>query len=215
MAPSVEGGVSLSHLTLHPLCLHRRISHSPSLHPASSAATQWQPGVRHPESGELRQHGDQRLHRQLRLYPRKVRGWLCFHGNTQVCPISEKGHCRFLPVTTCFLTCLLTCLWGTLTVATPARSSFHLSCEVKFTDVNDCVSLSCCFQCLVSRHVCLLFCHHMLLDSVCCSACGLEAQRIEEMEKMLRDAQQEKARLIENRVSSQLLAPTLKKRLHF
>ncbi|XP_030293244.1 pleckstrin homology-like domain family B member 1 isoform X8 [Sparus aurata] len=31
------------------------------------------------------------------------------------------------------------------------------------------------------------------------SACGLEAQRIEEMEKMLREAQQEKARLIENR----------------
>uniref|UniRef100_A0A672G7B0 Pleckstrin homology-like domain family B member 1 n=1 Tax=Salarias fasciatus TaxID=181472 RepID=A0A672G7B0_SALFA len=36
------------------------------------------------------------------------------------------------------------------------------------------------------------------------SACGLEAQRIEEMEKMLKEAQQEKARLIENRVSSQL-----------
>uniref|UniRef100_A0A096M9U4 Pleckstrin homology like domain family B member 1 n=1 Tax=Poecilia formosa TaxID=48698 RepID=A0A096M9U4_POEFO len=35
-----------------------------------------------------------------------------------------------------------------------------------------------------------------------CSACGLEAQRIEEMEKMLKEAQQEKARLIENRVSS-------------
>ncbi|CAG5874828.1 unnamed protein product, partial [Menidia menidia] len=31
------------------------------------------------------------------------------------------------------------------------------------------------------------------------SACGLEAQRIEEMEKMLKDAQQEKTRLIENR----------------
>ncbi|XP_070839681.1 pleckstrin homology-like domain family B member 1 isoform X1 [Chaetodon trifascialis] len=31
------------------------------------------------------------------------------------------------------------------------------------------------------------------------SACGLEAQRIEEMEKMLKEAQQEKARLIENR----------------
>ncbi|XP_035864556.1 pleckstrin homology-like domain family B member 1 isoform X11 [Sander lucioperca] len=31
------------------------------------------------------------------------------------------------------------------------------------------------------------------------SACGLEAQRIEEMEKMLREAQQEKARLMENR----------------
>ncbi|KAG7236678.1 hypothetical protein INR49_000572 [Caranx melampygus] len=32
-------------------------------------------------------------------------------------------------------------------------------------------------------------------------ACGLETQRIEEMEKMLKEAQQEKARLIENRVS--------------
>ncbi|XP_034463631.1 pleckstrin homology-like domain family B member 1 isoform X10 [Hippoglossus hippoglossus] len=31
------------------------------------------------------------------------------------------------------------------------------------------------------------------------SACGLEAQRIEEMEKMLKEAQQEKARLVENR----------------
>ncbi|XP_026227278.1 pleckstrin homology-like domain family B member 1 isoform X3 [Anabas testudineus] len=31
------------------------------------------------------------------------------------------------------------------------------------------------------------------------SVCGLEAQRIEEMEKMLKEAQQEKARLIENR----------------
>ncbi|KAM9331739.1 pleckstrin homology-like domain family B member 1 [Pholidichthys leucotaenia] len=31
------------------------------------------------------------------------------------------------------------------------------------------------------------------------STCGLEAQRIEEMEKMLKEAQQEKARLIENR----------------
>uniref|UniRef100_A0A8D3CPQ7 Pleckstrin homology-like domain family B member 1 n=1 Tax=Scophthalmus maximus TaxID=52904 RepID=A0A8D3CPQ7_SCOMX len=31
------------------------------------------------------------------------------------------------------------------------------------------------------------------------SACGLEAQRIDEMEKMLKEAQQEKARLIENR----------------
>ncbi|KAF7205838.1 pleckstrin homology-like domain family B member 1 isoform X3 [Nothobranchius furzeri] len=31
------------------------------------------------------------------------------------------------------------------------------------------------------------------------SACGLEAQRLEEMEKMLKEAQQEKARLIENR----------------
>ncbi|XP_059207999.1 pleckstrin homology-like domain family B member 1 [Centropristis striata] len=31
------------------------------------------------------------------------------------------------------------------------------------------------------------------------SACGLEAQRIEEMEKMLKEAQQEKARLMENR----------------
>uniref|UniRef100_A0A665U9E3 Pleckstrin homology-like domain family B member 1 n=1 Tax=Echeneis naucrates TaxID=173247 RepID=A0A665U9E3_ECHNA len=31
------------------------------------------------------------------------------------------------------------------------------------------------------------------------SSCGLEAQRIEEMEKMLKEAQQEKARLIENR----------------
>lgn len=31
------------------------------------------------------------------------------------------------------------------------------------------------------------------------SACGLETQRIEEMEKMLKEAQQEKARLIENR----------------
>uniref|UniRef100_A0A669CYF5 Pleckstrin homology-like domain family B member 1 n=1 Tax=Oreochromis niloticus TaxID=8128 RepID=A0A669CYF5_ORENI len=31
------------------------------------------------------------------------------------------------------------------------------------------------------------------------SACGLEAQRIEEMERMLKEAQQEKARLIENR----------------
>lgn len=34
-----------------------------------------------------------------------------------------------------------------------------------------------------------------------CSGCGIEAQRIEEMEKMLKEAQQEKARLIENRVS--------------
>lgn len=33
------------------------------------------------------------------------------------------------------------------------------------------------------------------------SGCGIEAQRIEEMEKMLKEAQQEKARLIENRVS--------------
>ncbi|XP_037834846.1 pleckstrin homology-like domain family B member 1 isoform X9 [Kryptolebias marmoratus] len=38
-------------------------------------------------------------------------------------------------------------------------------------------------------------------NSVCTpeSACGLEAHRIEEMEKMLKEAQQEKARLIENR----------------
>lgn len=47
-------------------------------------------------------------------------------------------------------------------------------------------------------------CHQTLLPSVCCSACGLEAQRIEEMEKMLREAQQEKARLMENRVSARL-----------
>uniref|UniRef100_H3D2G3 Pleckstrin homology-like domain family B member 1 n=1 Tax=Tetraodon nigroviridis TaxID=99883 RepID=H3D2G3_TETNG len=33
----------------------------------------------------------------------------------------------------------------------------------------------------------------------CCSACGPEVQRIEEMEKMLKEAQQEKARLMENR----------------
>lgn len=33
------------------------------------------------------------------------------------------------------------------------------------------------------------------------SGCAMEAQRIEEMEKMLKEAQQEKARLIENRVS--------------
>jgi hypothetical protein len=33
------------------------------------------------------------------------------------------------------------------------------------------------------------------------SASGQEAQRIEEMEKMLKEAQQEKARLVENRVS--------------
>lgn len=131
LSPAVEGGVSLSHFTLCPLCLHRYISHSPSRHLASPAATQWQPGVWHPESGKLRQHGDQRLHRQLCLYPRKVRGWLCFHGNTQVCPVSqEKGHCCFVPVTTCFLTRLLTCLLGTLTVAIPASSSFQLFCEV-------------------------------------------------------------------------------------
>uniref|UniRef100_A0A3B5B641 Pleckstrin homology-like domain family B member 1 n=1 Tax=Stegastes partitus TaxID=144197 RepID=A0A3B5B641_9TELE len=41
------------------------------------------------------------------------------------------------------------------------------------------------------------------------SACGLEAQRIEEMEKMLKEAQQEKARLIENRVSSNFTAARL------
>lgn len=61
----------------------------------------------------------------------------------------------------------------------------------------------------VCFHACLFaFCHQMLLYSVSCSACGLEAQRIEEMEKMLKEAQQEKARLIENRVSSQLLVLT-------
>lgn len=37
---------------------------------------------------------------------------------------------------------------------------------------------------------------------LCCSACGSEVHRIEEMEKMLKEAQQEKARLMENRVSS-------------
>lgn len=154
---------------------HRSVSHSPSLHPASSVATERQPGIRHPEPGEFRQHGDQCFHWQLRLHPRKVRDWLCFHGNTQVCPFSqERGQ-------------------GT-----------HLAAVHEETFV------SFCFQRLVSRHVRLLFstyalsllCHHTLLSSVRCSACGLEAQRIEEMEKMLKEAQQEKARLIENRVSS-------------
>lgn len=37
---------------------------------------------------------------------------------------------------------------------------------------------------------------------LCFSAGGSEVQRIEEMEKMLKEAQQEKARLVENRVSS-------------
>lgn len=37
---------------------------------------------------------------------------------------------------------------------------------------------------------------------LCFSAGGSEVQRIEEMEKMLKEAQQEKARLMENRVSS-------------
>lgn len=44
----------------------------------------------------------------------------------------------------------------------------------------------------------------MLCDDTLCvlySGCAMEAQRIEEMEKMLKEAQQEKARLIENRVS--------------
>ncbi|MEQ2183481.1 hypothetical protein GOODEAATRI_033108, partial [Goodea atripinnis] len=51
------------------------------------------------------------------------------------------------------------------------------------------------FSLVLMKTACLL-----LLS--CCSdssACGLEAQRIEEMEKMLKEAQQEKARLIENR----------------
>lgn len=72
-------------------------------------------------------------------------------------------------------------------------------------------SLTCCSD---SRHVCLRLppishpkpCHIHVINAnfpcVTCSACGLEAQRIEEMEKMLKEAQQEKARLIENRVSS-------------
>lgn len=50
------------------------------------------------------------------------------------------------------------------------------------------------------RHV--GFSRDTLLSSVCCSACGSEVHRIEEMEKMLKEAQQEKARLMENRVSS-------------
>lgn len=63
------------------------------------------------------------------------------------------------------------------------------------------------FSCCVFRHVCLLFhperrCSRVL-RSMSPSACGLETQRIEEMEKMLKEAQQEKARLMENRVSSQ------------
>lgn len=44
----------------------------------------------------------------------------------------------------------------------------------------------------------------LLCDDTLCalySGCAMEAQRIEEMEKMLKEAQQEKARLIENRVS--------------
>lgn len=48
----------------------------------------------------------------------------------------------------------------------------------------------------------MIVCPHTLLSSACCSACGSEVQRIEEMEKMLKEAQQEKARLMENRVSS-------------
>lgn len=47
----------------------------------------------------------------------------------------------------------------------------------------------------------MIACPHTLLSSVCCSACGSEVYRIEEMEKMLKEAQQEKARLMENRVS--------------
>lgn len=47
----------------------------------------------------------------------------------------------------------------------------------------------------------MIACPHTLLFSVCCSACGSEVYRIEEMEKMLKEAQQEKARLMENRVS--------------
>jgi len=53
--------------------------------------------------------------------------------------------------------------------------------------------------------VCFTFCFTSSVlsspSSVCCSASGFEAQRIEEMEKMLKEAQQEKARLMENRVS--------------
>lgn len=71
------------------------------------------------------------------------------------------------------------------------------------------LSISHGFQRVASRHVCVYVssralshsCHQKLLPSVFCSASGLEAQRIEEMEKMLKEAQQEKARLIENRVS--------------
>lgn len=92
----------------------------------------------------------------------------------------------------------------------PTLSSF---CEVQrlgFAVVHEETIVS--LHCRVSRHFCLLFldlrlvmlCHQTLPPSVCCSACGLEAQRIDEMEKMLKEAQQEKARLIENRVSSQL-----------
>lgn len=54
--------------------------------------------------------------------------------------------------------------------------------------------LSRCSQCFFSRDT---------PSALCCSACGFEAQRIEEMEKMLKEAQQEKARLMENRVSFQ------------
>lgn len=47
------------------------------------------------------------------------------------------------------------------------------------------------------------------------SGCGMEAQRIEEMEKMLKEAQQEKARLIENRVSDMVsVVPSLHLRFH-
>lgn len=86
--PSVGGTVSF----WQSLLPHRSVPHSASLHPASPVATEWRPGIRHPESGELRQHGDQRLRRQLCLHPRKVRDWLCFHGNTAVCPLSLSGE---------------------------------------------------------------------------------------------------------------------------
>ena len=185
MAPSVEGTASLWRLSL-PLCLHRRVSHCPSLHPASSVATERKPGVRHPESGELRQHGDQRLHRQLRLHPGKVRdwkirGWLCYHGNTQVCPVfQEKGHCAFFfssdimfrytsaPMTT-----------STPSVAMPTSSSFFVKfkdsvCSYRKTFVS--------FLCLVSGHVCVLFSSkalcHIAVSSEAVSLCVLQCLRV-------------------------------------
>lgn len=54
--------------------------------------------------------------------------------------------------------------------------------------------------CVFPRHV--TFSCDTLLSAVGCSACGSEVHRIEEMEKMLKEAQHEKARLMENRVSS-------------
>lgn len=111
-------------------------------------------------------------------------------GTLQSAPSPRKKRSLFFVPVTCFVTCPLT--WLQQLLPWQPIEVWKLSCLLP----------SCCFGFpgLFVYFPALFVSVIHAPSSVCCSACGLEAQRMEEMEKLLKEAQQEKARLIENRV---------------